>query len=161
MGMIQAIIDDAKAAEVETIRAESDAQKSYETFVKDTNSGIEERSKEIIMKTEAKAKAEDEKLKSEQSLEEVVTELDGLSTENADLHHQCDFVMKNFEIRQTARDQEIEALRMVKQILSGAKFSEFLQSEEFAGADQASAAQDESATPDGADPLQYFLDQPN
>jgi len=161
MGMIQMIIDDAKAAEAETIRAEADAQKAYETFVKDTNAGITEREKAIVMKTEAKAKAEDEKTKSEQTLEEVVQELDGLSQEAADLHHQCDFVMKNFEIRQTARDQEIEALRMVKQILSGAKFSEFLQSEEFAGADQASAAQDESATPDGADPLQYFLDQPN
>ena len=36
-------------------------------------------------------------------------------------------VLKNFEIRQTARDQEIEALKQAKAILSGANFSEFLQ----------------------------------
>merc|ERR1719310_689877 len=118
--MIQMIIDDAKAEEAEIINAESDAQKAYESFVKDTNAGITQREKEIIDKTEAKAKAEDEKTKAEQTLEEVVEELEGLSQELADLHHQCDFVMKNFEIRQTARDQEIEALRMVKQILSRA-----------------------------------------
>jgi len=39
----------------------------------------------------------------------------------------CDFVVKNFEIRQTARDEEVEALRQAKAILSGAKFEAFLQ----------------------------------
>ena len=39
----------------------------------------------------------------------------------------CDFVMKNFEIRQTGRDEEIEALKQAKAILSGAKFEAFLQ----------------------------------
>ena len=36
--------------------------------------------------------------------------------------------MKNFDIRQTARDEEIEALKQAKAILSGAKFEAFLQS---------------------------------
>merc|ERR1719463_373813 len=45
----------------------------------------------------------------------------------ADLHKSCDFVLKNFDIRQAARDQEVEALRQAKAILSGAKFTEFLQ----------------------------------
>merc|ERR1719213_526957 len=46
MGMIQTIIDDAKLAENEAITAEADAQKSYESFVKDTNGSIEEKTKE-------------------------------------------------------------------------------------------------------------------
>merc|ERR1712216_849533 len=37
MGMIQQIIDDAKAMEAEAIRSEEDAQKAYEDFVKETN----------------------------------------------------------------------------------------------------------------------------
>merc|ERR1719247_2645845 len=41
MGMIQQIINDAKAMEAETIRAEEDAQKAYEDFVKETNASIE------------------------------------------------------------------------------------------------------------------------
>ena len=39
----------------------------------------------------------------------------------------CDFTLKNFDIRQEARDQEVEVLRQAKAILSGAKFSLFLQ----------------------------------
>merc|ERR1711966_376913 len=46
---------------------------------------------------------------------------------NADLHKSCDFTLNNFDIRQEARDQEVEALRQAKAILSGAKFTEFLQ----------------------------------
>merc|ERR1719191_1003224 len=150
--MIQQIINDAKAMEAETIKAEADAQKAYESFVKDTNASIFEKSKEIVMKTEAKAKAEEEKVKNEQLLEETVLELEELSQENADLHHSCDFTMKNFEIRQTARDQEIEALKMVKQILSGAKFSQFLQSEAFTD-DSTAVDSTDSVTPEGADAL--------
>merc|ERR1712139_462717 len=41
MGMIAQIINDAKAMEAEAIRAEEDAQKAYEDFVKETNASIE------------------------------------------------------------------------------------------------------------------------
>jgi len=37
MGMMQSIIDDAKAMEAEAIRGEEDSQKAYEEFVKDSN----------------------------------------------------------------------------------------------------------------------------
>merc|ERR1712195_342051 len=58
MGMIQQIINDAKAMEAEVIRSEEDAQKAYEDFVKDTNGSIEAKSKDIVNKSENKAKAE-------------------------------------------------------------------------------------------------------
>merc|ERR1712032_337211 len=45
MGMIQQIINDAKAMEAEAIRAEEDAQKAYEDFVKETNASIEAKTK--------------------------------------------------------------------------------------------------------------------
>merc|ERR1719198_2854737 len=99
--MIQQIINDAKAMEKETIQSEEDGQKAYESFVKETNGSIQAKSKDIVNKRRVKAKAE--------------------------LHESCDFVMKNFEIRQTAREEEIEALKQAKAILSGAKFEAFLQ----------------------------------
>lgn len=158
MGMIQTIIDDAKAAENEAITAESDAQKAYESFVKETNASIEEKSKDITNKAEAKAKAEVEKTRSEESLEKVKLDLDGLSSDATDLHRACDFTLKNFEIRQTARMQEIEALKQVKAILSGAKFSDFLQSDAFAN-DGSSVASVVAETQDpDFDPLQAYLD---
>merc|ERR1719252_470335 len=127
MGMIQQIINDAKAMEAEAIKSEEDAQKAYEDFVKDTNASIEEKSKDIINKSEEKAKAEGEKTEAEEEKENTMLTLEQLSNEDADLHKSCDFVLKNFEIRQTAREEEIEALKQAKAILSGAKFSEFLQ----------------------------------
>jgi septal ring factor EnvC (AmiA/AmiB activator) len=127
MGMIQQIINDAKAMEAEAIRAEEDAQKAYEDFVKETNASIEAKSKDIVNKSEVKAKAEADLVQANEEKESVMLELEQLSNYNAELHQSCDFVVKNFEIRQTARDEEVEALRQAKAILSGAKFEEFLQ----------------------------------
>merc|ERR1711933_422252 len=127
MGMIQQIINDAKAMEAETIRSEEDAQKAYEDFVKETNGSIEAKSKEIVDKSEIKAKSESDLIEAKEAKEAVMLELEQLSNYDAELHQSCDFIIKNFEIRQTARDEEVEALRQAKAILSGAKFEEFLQ----------------------------------
>jgi len=127
MGMLQQIMNDAKAMEAETIRAEEDAQKAYEDFVKQSNSSIEEKSKDIVNKSESKAKAEGDLVQAQDEKEGVMLELEQLSNYNAQLHQSCDFVLKNFELRQTARDEEVEALRQAKAILSGADFQEFLQ----------------------------------
>jgi len=128
MGMIQQIINDAKAMEAEAIRAEEDAQKAYEDFVKETNNTIEAKNKDMINKSEEKAKAETDLTQANEDKEAVLLELEQLSNYNAELHQSCDFVMKNFDIRQTARDEEIEALKQAKAILSGADFEAFLQS---------------------------------
>merc|ERR1711871_957141 len=127
MGMIQQIINDAKTMEAEAIRAEEDAQKAYEDFVKETNGSIEAKSKDITNKSETKAKAEADLVEAKENKEAVMLELEQLANYKAELHSSCDFVMKNFEIRQTARDEEIEALKQAKAILSGAKFEAFLQ----------------------------------
>lgn len=54
-------------------------------------------------------------------------ELDQLANEKSDFHKSCDFTIKNFDIRQQARDEEVDALRQAKAILSGSKFANFLQ----------------------------------
>ena len=127
MGMIQQIISDAKAMEAEAIKGEEDAQQAYETFVTDTNASIETKSKEIVTKSEEKAKAEEARTEAEEQKQQVIQTLEDLSDENADLHKACDYILKNFDIRQTARDEEVEALKQAKAILSGSKFSQFLQ----------------------------------
>merc|ERR1712060_825892 len=128
LSMIQQIISDAQAMEAETIRSEEDAQKAYEDFVKETNASIEAKSKDIVNMSEDKAKAEADQVEAKENKEAVMLELEQLANYKAELHSSCDFVMKNFEIRQTARDEEIEALKQAKAILSGAKFEAFLQS---------------------------------
>merc|ERR1719272_2424319 len=129
MGMMQSIIDDSKAMEAEAIRGEEDSQKAYEDFVKDTNNSVEEKSKDIVNKSSTKAKAESEKVEAETEHEATMGELEQLANENADLHKSCDFTLKNFELRQTARDDEIEALKQANAMFSGASFSAFLQNQ--------------------------------
>jgi len=76
MSMIEQIISDAKAMEAEAIRSEEDAQKAYEDFVKETNASIEAKSKDIVNKSEDKAKAEDELVETKKSKEAVLLELE-------------------------------------------------------------------------------------
>merc|ERR1719272_2506220 len=115
--------------EAEALRAEEEAQAAYEEFVKDTNSSIEENTKSQVNKTEEKAKAEENMNQAIQDKEAALLELEQLSNYKAELHQSCDFVLKNFEIRQTARDEEIEALKQAKSILSGAKFIQMIKSQ--------------------------------
>jgi len=126
MGMMSGIINDAKAMEAEAIRGEESAQKTYEEFVMDTNNSVEEKTKDIVGKTDAKAKAEGAKVEAETERDSVLGELEQLANENADLHKSCDFTLKNFELRQTSRDEEVEALKQSIAMFSGASFSAFL-----------------------------------
>merc|ERR1719468_1468201 len=129
MAMITQIIEDSKAMEAEAIKAEGSTQSAYEAFVKETNASIEAASKDIINKSESKGKAEDYLAQSKTEHASVLTTLDELSAYNSELHASCDFILKNFDIRQTARDEEIEALKQAKAILSGADMEAFLQAQ--------------------------------
>lgn len=121
MGMMQQIINDAKNMEAEAIRSEEDAQKAYENFVQETNAGVEAKNRDLVNKSELKAKAEADNVEEKEGLENTMLELEQLANYNAELHGSCDFVLKNFEIRQSARDEEMEALGEAKAILRGAK----------------------------------------
>merc|ERR550537_2103858 len=127
MGMMQTIINDAKSLEAEAIKAEEDGQADYETFVKETAASIDAKNKDITNKAEAKAKDESDKVQAETEKEATMGELEQLANENADLHKQCDFALKNFDVRQAARDDEIGALKRALAIFSGASFGAFLQ----------------------------------
>merc|ERR1719414_2254300 len=82
MGLLQQIISDAKAMEAETIRSEEDAQKAYEDFVKETNGSIEAKSKEIVDKSEIKAKAESDLVDTKEAKAAAELELEQLSNYN-------------------------------------------------------------------------------
>merc|ERR1719235_1193537 len=127
MGMIKQIIADAAKMEAEAARAEEESQKAYEDFVKETNASVDAKNKDIANKSEEKAKAEEDLVEAKEAKENTLLDLEQLSNYNAELHQSCDFVLKNFDLRQQARDEEVEALRQAKAILSGAKFEEFLQ----------------------------------
>merc|ERR1740120_447137 len=116
MQMLEKLMAEAK-------KSESEAQKAYETLIADTNAAVVALQKQVTTKTKVKAKTTKEKQRTEEDLAAAVRELEGLSKYKADLHAECDFSLYNFDTRQDARGQEIEALQQAKQILNGASLS--------------------------------------
>jgi len=117
--MIQTIISDSKALEGEAIRAEQDSQTAYENFMKDSNASIQRNLESIANMTEEKAKSEQSLNLAQTDLEGTNKQLENLHTLGADLHDSCDYLIKNFSIRQESRAKEIDALGEAKAILSG------------------------------------------
>merc|ERR1719198_2324778 len=121
IGMIQQIIEDSKALEAEAVAGETEAQSSYEKFVKDSNDVIKKLSDSVAAKTKASAKAKEDKEQANSDLDSTNGELESLALTEEDLHGECDWVLRNFEARQKARLAEIEAISQAKGILSGSQ----------------------------------------
>merc|ERR1719266_985042 len=121
MGLIEQIIEDSKKVESEATTSEYKAQADYESFVKDSTALVKQLNEAVVVKNKASATAESELAEAKGDHEAAVGELESLAAYEADLHGECDFVLKNFDIRQKARLQEIEAIQAAKAILSGAK----------------------------------------
>jgi len=121
IGLIEQIVEDSKALEAETTAGESKAQADYESFVKDSNSLINDLNASVASKTKAIAAAKTDSAETNADLDSTVSELESLAAYQDDLHAQCSFILKNFDIRQKARQQEIEAIQSAKSILSGAQ----------------------------------------
>lgn len=117
------IIADAKAMDKEVTADEQHAQSAYAEFVTNANESVRAAQQSVANKTLERAKAEEEKSQHEVSLQSTVNILQTLANENADLHKACDFVVKNFDVRQEARAQEMDAIKQAKAVLSGADFA--------------------------------------
>merc|ERR1719433_522321 len=120
MGLIEQIIEDSKKVQSDATAAEYQAQADYEKFVNDSNAIINGLAESISAKQKATAQANESKAEATGDLEAATGELASLNAYEADLHGECDFVLKNFDIRQKARLQEMEAIQAAKAILSGA-----------------------------------------
>merc|ERR1712025_286902 len=119
--MIEKIIADSKASEDEAITDEREAQSNYETFVSDSNTAIANLESEVVAKTDQSAAAMSEKEQANSDLSNTEIELTNLGNYRANLHGECDFLLKNFDIRRKARQLEIDAIGQAKAILSGAQ----------------------------------------
>merc|ERR1719281_1805653 len=117
--MIEGIITDSKQLEAEAIAAEQDSQTAYENFMKESNDSITKLTEEINNLKENKAKAAEELEMAKSDLAQTNAALQGLHDESTDLHDSCDYLLKNFFVRQEARAAEIDALNEAKSILSG------------------------------------------
>jgi len=120
MGMIQDLIDDSAKLEAEAVAAEKDAQAAYETFVNDSNASIAADTAEIANKEAEKGAKDGDKTLAQSDADAAMKDLMNLNELGTTLHKKCDFLVGNFEARQSAMDGEMAALDQSIAMLSGA-----------------------------------------
>merc|ERR1719468_1246189 len=120
--LIATVIKDAEAAVVELEVTEQNSQKNYGGFVQDATNSIETDRSSIESKTGEVA--ENEAALSETEKEQLLNqeEIDKLNELLKAHHAECDYVIKYFDMRQEARQEEMDAIKDAKAILSGADF---------------------------------------
>merc|ERR1719247_3993260 len=103
--------------------SEKDSQADYETFMKDSADQRAEDSKSMTDKEASKAALEEELLSNQEALKEAKYELMDTEKYVADLHSECDWLLKMYDLRKDARTKESEALANAKDVLNGADYS--------------------------------------
>jgi len=121
LSLIQQIIADAKLMQDEAEHDEKQAVAAYTKLVEETNSSVKAKMDAIVDRSAEKSTADQDLIAAKDELQGSLDALEALSKSAGDLHKSCDYVIKNFEIRQEARDQEMEALKQAKAFLSGMK----------------------------------------
>jgi len=129
--LIATVIQETHAMEGETTRMLKSDEKDMADVTEKSNKETDSLNEELDAQKSAKARASSDMAAAKGDLKGANKELADLAAEKADLHESCDFMLKNFDMRKEAREEEIEGLRKAKAILSGeqapkARFS-FLQ----------------------------------
>jgi len=120
MDLLVAELDkEMQVAEVE----EKDAQKDYEKLMADSSALRAGDSKLITEKTAAKAEFETQVQASKETKEADEETHQATLDYIHSLHTECDWLVKNYQIRKEARASEVDALKKAKAVLSGADFS--------------------------------------
>merc|ERR1719261_752784 len=102
---------------------EKEAQKEYEQFMADSSDKRALDSKAITDKESAKAETETDLQANKDSKGSKTMEAMENAKYLSGLHGECDWLLQNYEARQTARTGEIDALGKAKSVLSGADYS--------------------------------------
>jgi len=119
--MVEQIIADTKELQAVAKHDEQKAKDQYTGFKEQTTKSIESKRTEITNLTAQKSKTELDGVTNDGEFSGTNTDLENLNNDKNALKGECDFTLKNFDARQAARDEEVEALKQAKAILSGMK----------------------------------------
>merc|ERR1711957_766100 len=102
---------------------EKNAQKEYEELIADSSDKRRQDSKSVTDKEGAKAEWEGALEKARAEHKATLKALMGVDKYIMDLHGECDWLLKYFDVRVEARTNEIDALKKAKDVLNGADVS--------------------------------------
>jgi len=111
--------EEMTAAKVE----EEDAQKEYETMMKDSAMKRVQDLKTLAEKSATKADLESDVQAAKDTKIANTKQLMATLEYTQSLHAECDWLLQYFDVRKEARTSEIDALGKAKAVLSGADYS--------------------------------------
>jgi len=123
MHMLTMLKDDVSKSILAVEIEEKEGQKDYEVFMNDSADKRAIDSKAAANADSVKAKIETELQKSEVKRDGKMDSLEESKKELVDLHYDCDWFLKNFDARKSAREDEADALTKARAVLSGADYS--------------------------------------
>jgi hypothetical protein len=124
LSIIEKLIYDAK--EIMSVSKSNEAKSlaDYNELVEDSEDTIKALSKQVLAKTDSKVETKKTITLENIDLNQTKADLVSLSSTDADLHTECDFLLLNFDVRQQARNDEVESLKQAKMLLNGAASAE-------------------------------------
>jgi len=134
--MVGLLITDLNKEMAEAETAEKDAQADYETLMKESASKRAEDSKLLADKQGAKAATEGDLQSHGEDRKEGKRNLASTLKYIHDLHMECDWLLKYFDVRKEMRASEVDALSKAKAVLNGADYSLLQTSRGLRGASQ-------------------------
>merc|ERR1712194_124723 len=102
---------------------ETNSQKDYEQLISDAAEKRRQDSKSLTDKEGAKADTEGSLEKNKGEKKANLRATMGTEKSIANLHGECDWLLKYFDVRKEARTGEIDSLKKAKDVLNGADFS--------------------------------------
>jgi len=117
--LVQDLDKEMQVAETE----ESLAQKEYEQLIADSAEKRRQDSKSLTNKEGGKAELEGSLEKNRGEKKATLKTLMAVDKVLSDLHGSCDWLLKYFDVRKEARNNEIDALKKAKAVLNGADYS--------------------------------------
>lgn len=101
----------------EALAADQDSREAFEKLSGEIEEELSSTTKDIGKKSIVKANLESDVAEAKRRMGLTEDELESLAETKSALHKSCDFVVKNFEATQAAREAEIQALEQAKAIL--------------------------------------------
>jgi len=123
IGMIDLLVKDLDKEMQESKVSEKDAQEDYERLMADSAEKRAQDSKTHTDKKAAKASSEEELAIEQDKKAGTEEQLKATNFYIMNLHNECDWLIKYFDMRKTARTTEIEGLEGARAVLSGADFA--------------------------------------
>merc|ERR1719333_1613536 len=123
IAMIDTLIKELDTEMTEAETEERLAQEDYDEFMADSKDKRAADFKSVADKETSKGDTEDQLTKLKDTHKNVLMEIMATDEVITNLHGQCDWLLKYFDVRKEARAGEVDALKKAKAVLSGADFS--------------------------------------